>query len=92
MITLLYVTYFIFAGIAAISTAILLFKLNVALATLIVGFSVLSYVVRVWGNMEIIKKREQIYASYQKELEAELVKKQQEENSINIPLNTAGMN
>lgn len=92
MITALYITYMVFAGIAGVSMAVLLFKLNFALATLIVGFSVLAYVVRVWGNVVILKTREQVYAQYQKELEAEALKKQQEENLSQAPLNTTGMN
>lgn len=92
MITALYFTYFLFAGIAGISMAILLFKLNFALATLIVGFTALAYAVRVWGNIVILKTREQIYAAYQKELEAEALRKQQEENLSQTPLNTTGMN
>lgn len=88
MITALYLTYILFAGVALISTSVLLFKLNFALATLIVGFSILAYVVRVWGNIVILRKRDEVLAAYQ----AEQAQKQQEEMFSNSPVNTKGMN
>ena len=87
MITVLYVTYFAFAGIVGITTAFLLFKLSFTHAVLIVGFSILAWLVRVWGNVILLQKQQEILAKYQDEVNKELAK--QDATTV---ANSTGMN